>query len=100
MIDAKRFYAYGSAPTQTANVTAYEEALGNVWPVITLFSHFSETGEMASLNTAIQCVRATNGTTVPPSDPVSAAGRYRVPGVVESGVLVAVLVLGLEILGW
>lgn len=81
VLDAKRFYAYGSPSTQTANVTAYEEAVVNVWPVITLFSHLSADGTRDSLNTAIQCVRASNGTTTAPSSPQSAAGRLPMPNV-------------------
>ncbi|KAJ4397416.1 hypothetical protein N0V93_001643 [Gnomoniopsis smithogilvyi] len=75
ILDAKRFYAYGSPSTQTSNTTAYQEAIENVWPVITLFSHLSASGTTASLNTAIQCLRASNGTTTAPSNPVSGAAR-------------------------
>lgn len=84
VLDAKRFYAYGSPSTQTSNVTAYAEAVKNVWPVITLFSHLSATGAVASLNTGIQCLRASNGTTTAPSNPVSGASPYRMPDMVAN----------------
>lgn len=87
VLDAKRFYAYGSPQTQTSDEAATREALENVWPVITLFSRLvGADGTVASLNTAVQCVRATNGTTTAPADPVSgAAGRFRVSPMFAAG---------------
>lgn len=62
VLDNKRFYAYASDPTSSDNSTAEVEAKDNVWPVITIFGHVSSGGQLSSANTAVQCVRAINGT--------------------------------------
>lgn len=62
ILDNKRFYTYASDPTSSDNSTAKIEAKDNVWPVITIFGHVSSGGELSSANTAVQCVRAINGT--------------------------------------
>lgn len=77
VLDDKRFYAYGSPPTQTSNETAYLVAVEQVWPVITLFGQLGADGTRSSLNTTAQCIRAFDGTTNA-TDPVSAAGRAEV----------------------
>lgn len=86
ILDDGRFYAYGSPATQTGDEVAYEVAFENIWPVITLFGHgYGANGisQGASLNTAVQCVRALNGTTTSPTGPASKSGspsfRHAVP---------------------
>lgn len=64
VLDDKRFYAYGSEPTDSANsTTAEDQARQNVWTVVTIFSHLSSSGTRSSTNIGVQCVRAINGTT-------------------------------------
>lgn len=64
VLDDKRFYAYGSQPTDSGNTTAAEdEAQQNVWTVVTIFGHLSSGGTRESTNVGVQCIRATNGTT-------------------------------------
>lgn len=73
ILDDGRFYAYGSPATQTGDEVAYEVAFESIWPVITLFGHGYGANQTSqkSLNTEIQCVRALNGTTTPPTSPTS-----------------------------
>lgn len=64
VLDDKRFYAYGSQPTDSGNTTAAEdEARQNVWTVVTIFGHLSSSGTRSSTNVGVQCIRAINGTT-------------------------------------
>ncbi|KKY30614.1 hypothetical protein UCDDA912_g09472 [Diaporthe ampelina] len=64
ILDDKRFYAYGSEPTDSGNTTAAEEeARQNVWAVVTIFGHLSSSGTRSSTNVGVQCIRAINGTT-------------------------------------
>lgn len=64
VLDNKRFYAYGSEPTDSGNTTAAdEEARQNVWTVVTIFGHLSSSGTRESTNVGVQCIRAINGTT-------------------------------------
>lgn len=100
VLDAKRFYAYGSPQTQTSDEVAIREAQLNIWPVITLFSQLSgANGTVTSLSTAVQCVRALNGTATAPVDPVSGSGAVRL---FETGVNgLALLLLGVFVcLNW
>lgn len=64
VLDNKKFYAYGSTPTDSGNTTvAEEEAQQNVWTVVTIFGHLSSSGTRSSTNVGVQCIRAMNGTT-------------------------------------
>lgn len=78
VLDNKRFYAYGSAPTSAGNSTAETEAKDNVWPVLMIFGHVSAGGQLSSANTAVQCVRAVNGTAE--DDVGSSAASWRMAG--------------------
>lgn len=73
VLDDKRFYAYGSTPTDSGNTTAAnDEAKQNIWTVVTIFGHLSSSGERESTNVGVQCIRAINGTT---DDVTSGANR-------------------------
>jgi hypothetical protein len=97
VLNDKRFYAYGSAPSDSGNTTAAgEEAQQNVWTVVNIFGHLSSGGTRDSTNVGVQCVRAMNGTT---DNVTSGAGRL-LPAFAAWAANYKAGVLGALVLGW
>ena len=57
ILGMNRFFSFGSSPTSRGNDTAYDQAVTNIWPMITSWHHATGSGSGQS-SASVRCLRA------------------------------------------